>query len=97
MKNSLLFRSVRPERGRNARGLVRYGAARSNSEQAAPSACVGKRYSVAQMVWNKSTRRAGDRGGARAGRPRWVRILAITGGSSMTAQSAVKFTTLLKR
>jgi hypothetical protein len=29
--------------------------------------------------WSRSNDRAGDRGGARAGKPRWVRILAITG------------------
>jgi hypothetical protein len=36
-----------------------------------------------QIVWNRSNRCAGERGGARVGRPRWVRILTITGGSSM--------------
>src|SRR6516162_6424635 len=49
------------------------GAARSNSERAAPSACVDKQFSAAQIVWNRSTRRAG----ARVGRPRWLRILTI--------------------
>src|SRR5690348_12857007 len=48
------------------------GAARSNSGRAAPSACVGKRFSAAQIIWNRSTRRAGARGGARVGRPRWL-------------------------
>ena len=33
-------------------------------------ACVGKRFSAPQIVWNKSNRCAGERGGARAGRPR---------------------------
>src|SRR5215470_13792804 len=47
------------ERLGGARKVV-YGAARSNSERAAPSACVGKRYSAPQIVWNKSTRRAGE-------------------------------------
>ena len=60
-------------------------AARSNSERAAPSARVGNRFSAPQIVWNKSNRCAGERGGARVGRPRWVRILTITGGSSMAA------------
>ena len=60
-------------------------AARSNSERAAPSACVGNRFSAPQIVWNRSNRRAGERGGARVGRPRWLRILMITGGSSMAA------------
>jgi hypothetical protein len=60
-------------------------AARSNSERAAPSACVGNRFWAPQIVWNKSNRCAGERGGARLGRPRWARILTITGGSSMAA------------
>src|SRR5262245_48116218 len=48
---------------------VSYGDARSNSERAAPSACVGRRLSAPQIVWNRSTRRAGARGGPRVGRP----------------------------
>src|SRR6266571_4861325 len=64
---------------------VPYGAARSNSERAAPSACVGRRFWAPQLIWNRSTRRAGARGGARVGRPRWLRILMITGGSSIAA------------
>ena len=72
------------ERSGGAR-KVPYGAARSNSERAAPSARVGNRFSAPQIVWNRSNRRAGERGGARVGRPRWVRILTITGGSSMAA------------
>ena len=47
-------------------------AARSNSERAAPSARVGNRFSAPQIVWNKSNRCAGERGGARVGRPRWA-------------------------
>ena len=74
------------ERSGGAR-KVPYGAARSNSERAAPSACVGKRFSGPQIVWNRSTRRAGARGGARVGRPRWLRILMITGGSSMSVRA----------
>src|SRR5215510_11159327 len=62
---------------------ISYGDARSNSERAAPSACVGRRLSAPQIVWNRSTRRAGARGGARVGRPRWLRILMITDGPSM--------------
>src|SRR5262245_7916453 len=37
---------------------VYYGDARSNLERAAPSACVGRRLSAPQIVWNRSTRRA---------------------------------------
>src|SRR5215472_13775077 len=71
--------------GPRAVGRCAKGAARSNSERAAPSACVVKRFSAAHIVWNKSTRRADARGGARVGRPQWLRILTITGGSSMAA------------
>src|SRR5262245_66489200 len=38
-----------------------------------------------QIVWNRSNRCAGERGGARVGSPKWLRILMITGGSSMAA------------
>jgi hypothetical protein len=82
MRNPLLCRAARPESGREARESLLW-AARSNSGRAAPSACVGKRFSAAQIIWNRSTRRTGARGGARVDRPRWLRILTITGGSSM--------------
>jgi len=36
-----------------------------------------------QAIWSRSNDRAGDRAGARADKLGWVRILAITGGSSM--------------
>src|SRR5262249_15708495 len=65
-------------------------AARSNSERAGPSACVGRRFSAPQINWNRSTRRAGARGGARVDRPRWLRIVTITGGSSMPVLSVSK-------
>ena len=59
-----------------------------------PSVIVALRWASAfgsQAAWKKcpeashSTRRAGERGGARVGKPKWARILAITGGSSMAA------------
>ena len=59
------------ERSGGARKVL-YGAAPSNSERAAPSACVGKRFSTRQVVWNRSNRCAGARGGARVDRPRWL-------------------------
>src|SRR4029077_20108717 len=71
------------ERSGGAR-KISCGVARSNSGRAAPSACVGKLFGY-QIDRNRSTRRAGERGGARVGRPRWLRILRITGGSSMAA------------
>src|SRR4029434_3735040 len=55
---------------------VSYGDGRSNSERAAPSACVGRRLSAPQIVWNRSTRRPGARGGPRVGRPRVLKVLA---------------------
>src|SRR5215471_7158763 len=63
---------------------VPYGAVRSNSERAAPSACVGKRFCFVQIVWNRSTRRAGARGGfclTMHGRARRSRI-SLKDGSS---------------
>ena len=53
-------------------------AARSNSERAAPSARVGNRFSAPQIVWNRSNRCAGERGGARVGRPRWANAAILT-------------------
>jgi hypothetical protein len=38
-----------------------------------------------QAIGNRSNERAGDRGGARAGKPRWARIFAMTGGGLMAA------------
>ena len=38
-----------------------------------------------QAAWNRSTRNAGDRGGARAGRCRWVRIFVISAGATIAA------------
>ena len=39
------------ERSGGAR-KISCGVARSNSGRAAPSACVGKRFSAAQIIWN---------------------------------------------
>jgi hypothetical protein len=38
-----------------------------------------------QDAWTNRKGRAGERGGARMGKPRCERILSITGGSSMAA------------
>src|SRR5262245_52985055 len=88
MKNPLLCRSDSAGEQSGGAQEVPYGAVRSNLERAAPSACVGKRFRFVQIVWNRSTRRAGERGGARVGRPRWLRVLTITGGSSMPVLTA---------
>jgi hypothetical protein len=66
-----VYRAARPEGGRT---------------RAKGSLAVGLHWQVVfgcQMGWNKSTRRAGERGGVRVGRPGWLRILTITGGSSI--------------
>src|SRR5262245_25041770 len=84
MKNSLLYRSTRPESGREVRDRLLMGG----SLEFRASGAVGLRWQAVfgcQIVWNRSTRRAGARGGARIGRPRGLRILIITGGSSMAA------------
>jgi hypothetical protein len=52
------------ERSGGARNLL-YPAARSNSGRAAPSACVGKRFSAAQIIWNRSAHRRKRRGAGR--------------------------------
>ncbi len=44
-------------------------------------------FACYQAVCKNSSRRAGARGGARVGKPRWARILTITVGSSMAAMS----------
>src|SRR5437762_12946986 len=63
MKNPLLYVAAVGRAVGRARNLL-YPAARSNSERAAPSACVGRRFSAPQIVWTRWTRRAGARGGA---------------------------------
>ena len=85
IKNPLLYRFGSAEERSDVRERCLIAPLARTSERAAPSACPGKRFSGPQIVWNRSTRRAGARGGARVGRPRWLRILSITGGSSMAA------------
>ena len=67
---------------------ARGAADRAASVELRASGAVGLRWqaiSGCQIVWNRSTRRAGARGRARDGRPKWLRILTITGGSSIAA------------
>jgi len=47
--------------------------------------CGGRSCVEFQAVWKRASGRAGERGGALAGRPRWVRIFAISSASSMAA------------
>ena len=84
MKNPLLCRSL----GRRAVRTGMKGSLGCRSPELRASGTVGLRWQAifgCQIVWNRSTRRAGARGRARVGRPRWLRILLITGGSSMAA------------
>src|SRR5215467_6514301 len=90
-KIPLLNRPARPQSDRGHTRNVPYRAARSHSERAASSACVGKWYSAPQIVWNKSTRRARERGGARVGRPKWLRIL--THGVAIASEKEPQQTT----
>ena len=80
MKNPLLYRSDSAGEQSGGARKVPYRAARSNSERAAPSACVGK------LLRSFGLDRLDAPGHAAArGWPRWLRILTITGGSSMAA------------
>jgi hypothetical protein len=84
MTNPMFYRAARPESAREARE----GSLGRRSVELRASGAVGWRWRAlfgCQMVWNKSTRRAGERGEARVGRRRWLRILTITGGSSIAA------------
>src|SRR5215467_11029399 len=72
---------------------VPYGAARSEFERTVP-AWGWQAVFGCQLIWNGSSRRAEERGGARDGRPKWLRILTITGGSSMAAQSCGEYSLL---
>ena len=69
-------------RGRIARRLGRLHERRPS---AGIGAVVEPVWVKGQAAWNRSTRRAGERGGARVGKPKWARILTITGGSSIAA------------
>lgn len=59
-----------------------------SSGERRPSAAIGAAREVVsntQAAWNSPSRRAGERGGARVGKPRWARIRTITRGSTMAA------------
>ena len=61
--------------GRRPRGIV---GSRAEPDRIGVSVCN-------QAISISSNERAGERGGALVGKPRWARILAITTGSSMAA------------
>ena len=83
MKNPILDRAARPESGQDARetSFIQL-LARTQSEQHRRLALC-KRFSAPQIVWTRSPRRVGARGGAWVGGSRWLRILTITAGPSM--------------
>ena len=75
------------------------GSLSRRSVELRASRAVGLRWQavlLVQIVWNRSTRRAGERGGARVGRPRWLRILTITGGSSIAVLRRVRTAMIFK-
>src|SRR5215472_19321151 len=77
---------------------ARTGSLWRRSVELRVSRAVGLRWQAVfgcHIVWNRSTRRAGARGGARDDRPRWMRILTITGGSTMASQSCSENSTTL--
>src|SRR5947208_16683568 len=83
-ENPLLCRAARPESGREVRERFLVASlARIQGERR-----VGLRWQAVfgcSAYLDRSTRPAGAQGGARVGRPRWLRILIITGGSSIAA------------
>ena len=83
-KNPLLYQAARPESGREAREMFLIAPlARIQSEQRRRLA-LASGFRFLRLSGNKYRLDApGARGGARIGRPRWLRILIITGGSSM--------------
>src|SRR5215813_14921168 len=76
-KNPLLYRSVRPESGR-----VRADSSVGLRWQAV--------FSVPQIVWNRSTRRAGARGGARVGRSKWLILTKLSPEFLSRANQVIK-------
>jgi len=60
VKIAILLRMVRAMQQSEALDLFPFRTLAQTSP-AAPSACVGRRFSASQIVWNRSTRRAGAR------------------------------------
>ena len=84
VKIPVLLRMARAMQRSEARDWLAVAALAQTQSERQRSASVSNRFG-SQAVWNKSNRCAGARGGARVGRPRWLRILTITGGSSIAA------------
>src|SRR5262250_155076 len=81
MKNPLLYRSAQAQ-GERTRAR---GSLWRRSFELKASDAVGLRWEAVfgcQVVWNRSTRRAGVRGGPRVGRPRWLLSVATLGASA---------------
>ena len=84
MRNPPLYRLARPGAvRRRAKGFLW-----SRSVELRASGCVGSLAGGFALFRSFGIDRLADlghRGGARVGRPRWLRILMITGGSSIAA------------
>src|SRR5215471_9385575 len=71
VRKPMLNLAARPESGREVPRKVSCHPSR----EFRASGAAGLRWQadlIAQIVWNRSTRRAGERGGARVDRPRWL-------------------------
>ena len=74
-----MFRALQPSEAPGSGGVLASRASagqRRLSARGVEPAGRGSRL-WDQALWSRSNDRAGDRGGPRAGKPRWVRILAI--------------------
>jgi hypothetical protein len=80
-----MFRALQPPEAPGSRGVLASRASAGQSEAVGSGIWTGWEGVAAwgQALCSRSNDRAGDRGRARAGKPRWVRILAMTEGCSM--------------
>ena len=85
VKFAVLLRSARPESGREAREMFLIEPlARTQSERRRRLA-LASGFRLLRLSGIDRLDAPAARGGARVDRPRWLRILTITGGSSMPA------------
>src|SRR5262247_2255842 len=86
MKNAMLYRAVRPESSREAsERFLMETLGRSQSEPRRRLA-LASGFALFRSFGIDRLDELGS--GARVGRPRWLRILTITGGSSMPVLTA---------
>src|SRR5262245_28674819 len=84
MKNPLLCRSARSESSPDGRERFLTVPLALSSGERHRRLALASDFRLSDCR-NRSTRRAGAHGGARDGRPKWLRILTITGGFSLAA------------